>query len=32
MNHAGSTWGKKFKTRAWIGICSEKTPGDKTCH
>jgi hypothetical protein len=32
MNHAGSTWGKKLKTRAWIGICSETTPGDKTCH
>jgi hypothetical protein len=32
MNHAGSTWGKKLKTRAWIGICSEKTPGNKTCH
>ena len=32
MNHAGSTWGKKLMTRVWIGICSEKTPGDKTCH
>jgi hypothetical protein len=32
MNHAGSTWGKKLKTRVWIGICSEKTPGNKTCH
>jgi hypothetical protein len=32
MNHAGSTWGKKLKTRAWIGICSERTPGNKTCH
>jgi hypothetical protein len=32
MNHAGSTWGKKLMTRVWIGICSEKTPGNKTCH
>lgn len=32
MNHAGSTWGKRHKTRVWIGICSEKTPGNKTCH
>ncbi len=32
MNHAGSTWGKKLKTRVWVGICSERTPGDKTCH
>ena len=32
MNHAGSTWGKKLKTRVWIGICSERTPGNKTCH
>jgi hypothetical protein len=32
MNHSGSTWGKKLKTRAWIGICSETTPGNKTCH
>jgi hypothetical protein len=32
MNHAGSTWGKKLLTRVWIGICSEKTPGNKTCH
>jgi hypothetical protein len=32
MNHAGSTWGKKLRTRAWIGICSERTPGNKTCH
>jgi hypothetical protein len=32
MNHAGSTWGKSLKTRAWIGICSERTPGNKTCH
>ena len=32
MTHAGSTWGKKLKTRVWVGICSEKTPGNKTCH
>jgi hypothetical protein len=32
MNHAGSTWGKKLKTRVWIGICSETKPGGKTCH
>ena len=32
MNHAGSTWGKTLKTRVWIGICSETTPGNKTCH
>ena len=32
MNHAGSTWGKKLKTRVWVGICSERTPGNKTCH
>jgi hypothetical protein len=32
MNHAGSTWGKALKTRAWIGVCSERTPGNKTCH
>jgi hypothetical protein len=32
MNHAGSTWGKKLTTRVWIGICSETTPGNKTCH
>jgi hypothetical protein len=32
MNHAGSTWGKKLMTRAWIGICSERRPGAKVCH
>lgn len=32
MNHAGSTWGKALKTRVWVGICSERTPGNKTCH
>ena len=32
MNHAGSTWGKALKTRVWVGICSETTPGNKTCH
>ena len=32
MNHAGSTWGKKLKTRVWVGICSEKKPGGKVCH
>jgi hypothetical protein len=32
MNHAGSTWGKPLMTRVWIGICSETTPGNKTCH
>jgi hypothetical protein len=32
MNHAGSTWGKKLMTRAWIGICSERKPGGKVCH
>jgi hypothetical protein len=32
MNHAGSTWGKKLKTRVWVGICSERKPGGKTCH
>jgi hypothetical protein len=32
MNHAGSTWGKKLKTRVWIGICSEREPTNGTCH
>ena len=32
MNHAGSTWGKKLKTRVWVGICAERKPGGKTCH
>ena len=32
MNHAGSTWGKRLKTRVWVGICSERKPGGKTCH
>jgi hypothetical protein len=32
MNHAGSTWGKRLKTRVWVGICSERTPGNGTCH
>jgi hypothetical protein len=32
MNHAGSTWGKALKTRVWVGICSERKPGGKTCH
>jgi hypothetical protein len=32
MNHAGSTWGKRLKTRVWVGICSEREPGGKTCH
>ena len=32
MNHAGSTWGKKLKTRVWIGICSERKPGGNVCH
>ena len=32
MNHAGSTWGKSLKTRVWVGICSERKPGGKTCH
>ena len=32
MNHSGSTWGKKLKTRVWVGICSERKPGGKTCH
>jgi hypothetical protein len=32
MNHAGSTWGKKLKTRVWIGICSETEPSNGTCH
>jgi hypothetical protein len=31
MNHAGSTWGKKLKTRVWVGICSQRKPGGKTC-
>ena len=31
MNHAGSTWGKKLKTRVWVGICAERTPGNKPC-
>jgi hypothetical protein len=32
MNHAGSTWGKRLKTRVWIGICSERKAGAKVCH
>ena len=32
MNHAGSTWGKKLKTRVWVGICSETKPTNGTCH
>jgi hypothetical protein len=32
MNHAGRTWGKRLKTRVWIGICSERRPGNKVCH
>jgi hypothetical protein len=32
MNHAGSTWGKRLKTRVWVGICSERTPSNGTCH
>lgn len=32
MNHAGSTRGKALMTRVWIGICSERTPGNKACH
>jgi hypothetical protein len=32
MNHARSTWGKRLKTRAWIGICSERHPGASVCH
>ena len=32
LNHAGRTWGKRLKTRVWIGICSETTPNDHTCH
>jgi hypothetical protein len=31
MNHAGSTWGKRLKTRVWIGICAERKPGDGPC-
>ncbi len=32
MNHSGSTWGKKLKTRVWVGICSERKPSNGTCH
>jgi hypothetical protein len=32
MNHAGSTWGKKLRTRVWVGICSETKPGNGACH
>jgi hypothetical protein len=32
MNHAGKTWGKALRTRVWVGICSERKPGGKTCH
>jgi hypothetical protein len=32
MNHAGSTWGKKLRTRVWVGICSETRPGNGACH
>src|SRR5262245_60513854 len=32
MNHAGRTWGKRLKTRVWIGICSERRPGGNVCH
>ena len=32
MAHAGSTWGKRLKTRVWVGICSERKPGSGTCH
>jgi hypothetical protein len=32
MNHAGRTWGKRLRTRVWIGICAERTPGNKVCH
>jgi hypothetical protein len=32
MNHAGSTWNKPHRTRAWIGICSETRPGGGVCH
>jgi hypothetical protein len=32
MNHAGRTWGKRHLTRVWIGICSERRPGNKVCH
>jgi hypothetical protein len=32
MTHAGSTWGKRLKTRVWVGICSERKPGGKVCH
>ena len=32
MNHAGSTWGKKLKTRVWVGICAERTPGNGRLH
>ena len=32
MSHAGKTWGRALKTRVWIGICSERKPGGKTCH
>jgi hypothetical protein len=32
MNHAGRTWGKRLMTRVWIGICSERRPGNKVCH
>ena len=32
MNHSGSTWGKKLKTRVWIGICAERKAGAPVCH
>jgi hypothetical protein len=32
MNHAGSTWGKRLKTRVWVGICAERRPGASVCH
>ena len=31
MNHAGSTWGKKLKTRVWVGICAERKPSNGKC-
>ncbi len=32
FNHVGWTRGKSMLTRVWVGICSERTPGAKTCH
>ncbi|GGJ87312.1 hypothetical protein GCM10010123_16110 [Pilimelia anulata] len=32
MNHANATWGKKLRTRAWVGVCTERKPTHKPCH